>query len=197
MNFSELKSEVHLLTNRPDLFAETESAIKAATLKAHKVDFFSKDLYSTGVAFEDPGFRQSLDYVLLIPNFRAFKSFRLAENETDDTGDFIDIITIDEILDAYGRNRTNIGYVAGRVLELRAAVEFQFGLLTAYVSPIVTPEEDYSSWVAEQFPFTIIYEAARVIFTSIGQADKARLYRDMRIEEYKELGTSALTDVGS
>ena len=49
MTFDELVAEVYLLTARGDLTAETQSAVKAATLKAHKSDFFSKDIFETGV----------------------------------------------------------------------------------------------------------------------------------------------------
>ena len=45
MTLAELIAEVYLLTNRPDRVAMTTSAVKAATLKAHKSDFFSKDIH--------------------------------------------------------------------------------------------------------------------------------------------------------
>ncbi len=193
--FDELLEEVFLITNRRDFVAETKSALKAATLKAHKTDFYSKDIHETGVEFGSSDFRQSLDYPALITNFRAFKYFRRVEDENDDTGIFIDIITVDEVLDAYGINKTDIAYVAGRTLEIRSLVEFKFALLGAYVLPIVR-EEDYISWVAEQFPFAIIYEAARVILTMIGKAEEARFYLSLTREAYQELRLAALNDVG-
>jgi hypothetical protein len=49
--FSELCSEVHTLTNRPDLVNETKLAVKAATLKLHQKDFFYKDISEQGVSF--------------------------------------------------------------------------------------------------------------------------------------------------
>jgi len=195
MTFDELLEEVYLITNRRDLVNETKSAVKAATLKAHKSDFYSKDIFETGIEFDSADFRQSLDYISLFSNFRALKYLRRVEDENDDVGAFFAIITVDEILDSYGTNRTDIAYVAGRVLEIRASVEFSKALLGAYVLPIVR-EGAYLSWVAEQFPFAIIHEAARRVFRSIGKLDESNAQLQFVAEEYAELKLSALSDVG-
>jgi len=197
MTFDELVEEVFLITNRPDRVGETKSAVKAATLKAHKSDFYSKDIHEQGVIFDSADFRQSLDYISLVPNFRSFKYFRRVEDENDDVGKFLKILSVDEILDSYGINKNDIAYVAGRVLEIRSSVEFDTALLGAYVLPIVTPEIDYTSWVAEQYPFFIIREAARTLFKSIGQLEESNGQRELVGEEFIELRAGALSDVGS
>jgi hypothetical protein len=195
MTFDELIEEVYLLTNRPDLVGETKSAVKAATLKAHKTDFYSKDIFESGIEFDTTDFRQSLDYVSLFSNFRAFKYFRRVDSATDDVGAFIEIITPEEVLDSYGCNRTDIAYVAGRVLEIRASVSFSKALLGAYVYPVVR-EGAYLSWVAEQAPYAIVYEAARVVFKSLGQIEESNAQAQLVAEEYSLLKLSAVTDVG-
>lgn len=196
MTFDELKEEVFLLTNRRSFIAETESAIRAATLKAHKSDFYSKDLHEQGVEFPTVEFRQSLDYISLIPNFRSLKYLRRVETPTDDVGAFFEIVAADNVLDSYNCNRTQIAYVAGRVLEIRADVEFQFALLGAYVSPVVRVGA-YDSWVAEQFPFAIIYEVCRIIFRMVGQIEESNAFGQLAAEQIAELRMSALSDVGS
>lgn len=196
MTYAELVLEVYALTNRPDLVAETASAIKAATLKAHQSDFYSKDIYETGVEFPTSDFRQSLDYISFISNFRALKYIRRVENETDDIGKFFEILTAEETLDSYGVNKTDIAYVAGRVLEIRSSVSFSKMLLGAYVLPIIR-EGAYLSWVAEQHPYAIIKEAARVIFKTIGYDEQSATYERLVAEEYALLNMSALADVGS
>jgi hypothetical protein len=195
MTFDELLEEVYLITNRRDLVAETKSAVKAATLKAHKTDFYSKDIFESGVEFPTADFRQSLDYITLFSNFRAFKYFRRVEDETDDVGAFIEIIAPESVLDDYGCNRSDIAYVAGRVLEIRSSVEFSKALLGAYVLPVVR-EGAYVSWVAEQFPFVIIYESARVLFKAIGFDEQSATFTQMFAEEVSLLKLSALSDVG-
>jgi len=195
MTFDELLEEVYLITNRRDLVAETKSAIKAATLKAHKSDFYSKDIFETGIEFDSADYRQSLDYISLFSNFRAIKYLRRVEDENDDVGAFFEIITPEETLDSYGSNRTDIAYVAGRVLEIRSAVEFSKALLGAYVLPIVR-EGAYNSWVAEQFPYAIIYETARVLFKAIAYDEQSATFNQLMAEEYSLLRASALTDIG-
>jgi len=195
MTLNELIAEVYTLTNRPDLTAETLSAIKAATLKAHRSDFYSKDIYETGISFGSLEYRQGLDYITLISNFRAFKYLRKADSAIDDTGVFFTVITPEEVIDSYGKNRTDIAYVAGRTLEMRSSTLFQYGLLGCYVLPIVTTN-GYSSWVAEQNPFAIIYEACRVIFKSIGYDQQSSTFTGLLSEEYELLKMSAVADVG-
>tara|TARA_R110000744_G_scaffold325160_1_gene430967 strand:- start:17 stop:607 length:591 start_codon:yes stop_codon:yes gene_type:complete len=195
MTLAELIEEVYLLTNRRDLVAETTAAVKAATLKAHKTDYYSKDIFETGVVFTTPDYRQSLDYITLLSNFRAFKYLRKTTSATDDTGAFLDIITPEETIDSYGKNRTDIAYVAGRVIEIRSSTILQYALLGCYAYPIVTTAS-FSSWIAEQSPFFIIYEACRVIFKSIGYDEQSATFTGLVAEELNLLKISAISDVG-
>lgn len=195
MTFDELVQEVYNLTNRPDLVNETASAVRAATLKAHKLDFFSKDIYETGIEWPTADYRQSIDYPLLVSNFRAFKYVRRVTDEFDDAGTFFDIITPEELLDSYGVGKVDIAYVAGRVLELRSSVIFSKALLGCYVLPIVR-EGAYSSWVAEQHPFAIVYEAARVLFKQISYDEQSAAFERLVAEEFSLLRSSAIPDVG-
>lgn len=206
MTFDELVAEAFLLTNRPDLIVETQSAIRAATLKAHQSDFFSKDIFETGVEFDNKSFRQSFDIITFVSNFRALKYLRRVDPSQDTTdgidasnatGTFFDIITVEETIDSYGINRTDIAYVAGRTIEIRAAVAFDKMLLGGYAYPIVTPADKYTSWIAEQNPFAIIYEACRVIFKTIGYDEQSAAYNALVAEEYILLKLTGLTDVGS
>ncbi len=206
MNLAELLAEVYLITNRSDLSALSTSTVKAATLKAHGIDFFAKDIFETGYKFDSANTSQSLDYINLIANWRSLSYIKRVENATDDKGKFFEIITPAEILDSYGTNRTNIAYVAGRVLEIRSSVAFQFGLLGAYVYPIVTTT-GFNSWVAEQRPYAIIYEAASVVFRAIGKIEESNAFRKLLKRdpdrphdppgEYDMLLMTSITDVGS
>lgn len=195
MTFDELVAEVYLITNRPDRTAETISAVKAATLKAHKYDFYSKDIYETGVEFTEAAYKQSLDYISLLSNFRAFKYVKRVTDEYDEVGVPIEIVTPEEVLDSYGCLRSDIAYVAGRVLEIRASVPFSKLLLGCYVHPVIRTGA-YTSWIAEQHPFLIIHEAARRIFISLGQLEEANGQRQLMLEELQELDTSAIHDKG-
>ena len=195
MTFDELVTEVYNITNRPDLVSETESAVKAATLKAHQSDFYSKDIHETGVIFDTADYKQSLDIISFVTNFRALKYLRRVEDENDEVGAFFCILTPEETLDSYGYNKTDIAYVAGRMIEIKASVEFSNMLLGCYVHPVVRTGA-YASWVAEQHPYAIIREAARVLFKTIGYDEQSAAYERLVAEEYALLRMSALSDVG-
>jgi len=187
---------VYNITNRPDKVALTLDMIKAATLKMHSSDFYAKDIYETGYSFPSADFYQSLDYINLIPNWRAIKYLKRVEDATDVIGKHFSVISVDEILDSYGNNREDICYVAGRVIEIKSSVEFSLGLLGAYVFPIVTPTAAYSSWVAEQFPYAIIHEAARVILKTVGKTEESKSQGELMAEQLSLLKASSIGDVG-
>lgn len=195
MNFAELLTEVYALTNRPDLVAESKAAIKSATIKAHQSDHYAKDLYETGIQFDESLLRQSLDYPSIITNFRNLNYVRRVTDEFDADGTDFAIVTPAELVNAYGTNRADVAYIAGRVIEFRSSVAFSKILLGCYVTPIVT-EEQYSSWVAELQPYAIIYEACRVLFTTIGYQEQSASYSRLVAEEYAMLRMLGIADVG-
>lgn len=197
MTFNDLVDEVYTLTNRPDLINETKAAVKAATLKAHQTDFYSKDLHEQIVILDDAynaAYLWSLDYISVISNLRAFKYVRKLDS-TDTPGDFITILTPEELFDAYGCSRQDVAYVAGRQLEIKSSTEIYQVILAAYVNPIVT-EDNFSSWVADLYPYVIVYEAARIVFKTIGYDEQSAQYNNLVAEQFVLLKTSALTDVG-
>lgn len=193
--FNEVVEDVYVLTKRRDLVAETEHAVRSATLKMHHTDFYSKDLLEKGLEFETAQYRQQLDYISVVPNLRAFKYLRRAENSCDDAGPFFELVTPDELLDSYGFNRNNIYYIAGRIAEIRSCTSFRFALMGCYVHPIVKKGE-YCSWIAEQYPYCIIHEATRVIFKTIGKDEEAATYERLVAEAMALLKLSNVQDRG-
>lgn len=193
MTFAELLQEAYYLTNRPDLANETKSAIKAATLKLHQTDFYSKDIAEIIVNLGTPAaFIYSFDYLTAISNFRAIKYIRKIDS-TGAPSNFFDVVTPEEVIDSYNVERTDICYVAGRVLELRSSTTFSKMILGAYVFPIVT-EVGYASWIADLYPYAIVYEACRILFKTIGYDEQAAAYERLVAEQISLLKLSALPD---
>ena len=182
--FAELVSDVYTLTNRPDLVAETKLAVKAATLKAHQSDFYPKDLFETGITWSDPAYIQSIDYRALIPRWRAFKYLRKYSNGMP--GDFIKMLTPEQVLDSYGYQKADICYIAGEMLEIRSSTEDAYMIIACYVNPI-TDENNFSSWIALDHPYAISYEAARSIFKQIGFDEQASSIKQEVMEQYQIL----------
>lgn len=183
---NELIADVYTVTNRPDLVADTLLAVKKATLKAHHSDFYPKDLFETGIQWATPDFLQSLDYRTLVPRWRHLKFLR----KYDDTGstprDFFTILTPDQTLDSYNVSRENVCYLAGEFIEIRSDTEDAYMLLGCFLHPDIT-EATFSSWIALDHPYAIIYEAAATIFKTIGFDEQATAMRAEVGEQYMAL----------
>lgn len=186
-SFNELLADTYIITNRPDLVNATKLAIKAATLKAHQSDFYPKDLYETGITWPTPEYLQSIDYRALIPRWRAFKYLRKYTNGTTGApGSFIQLLTPEQTLDSYSINREDICYLAGEMLEIRSSTLDQYMIIGCYVNPVLD-ENTYSSWIALDHPYAIVYEAARSIFKQIGWDEQAQQIRQEVAEQYQIL----------
>lgn len=196
MTFLELLTEVYNITGREDLVDLTKTAVKAATLKAHQTDFYSKDIYENSYILAGGlEYTKSLDYISIIPNYRALKYLRVYDATTGEPAQFFTVITPEEVLDGWGRTKTDVAYVAGRVLEIKSSIEFETVLLGAYVNPIVI-EANYSSWVADLYPYAIIHEAARYVLGTIALQAESNFQKSLVAEQYAELKINAVSDVG-
>lgn len=189
-----LVADVYTLTNRPDLVGETVLAVKNATLKAHKQDYFYKDIAETGIKFDYSQAQQTLDYKSLIPRWRSLKYLRKYNNNIP--GAFLELLTPDSLLDSYSQHRENVCYVAGIEIKIRCTEQQQYFLLGCYVFPDITTE-NFNSWIADESPSTIVYEAAAVVFKTIGYDEQASQYRELVKEEYALLKQSNIEANGS
>lgn len=195
MNLSELRQEVYTITNRPDLVAQTLTAIRAATLKIHQRDYFYKDLFETGISFTTSDYTQQIEYRTLIPKWRSLKYIRKTDSTGTEQGAFFDVIVPENVLDDYKLNRSNICYVAGEVVQLRSKVEIQYAILGCYVNPDIT-EATYNSWVAIDHPYAIIFEAASLVFKMVGDTEQFAAYSDLAGMQLQEVVISNVQSFG-
>jgi len=193
--FAELVADVKIITNRPDLDAETKHAVKVATLKAHHSDFYPKDVFETGIQWNPIGYTQSLDYRTLVPRWRAFKYLRKYDATGSTPGDWFTFLLPEQTVDEFNRNRDNVCYVAGEQLEIRSDTEDTYMILGCYVNPDLT-ENNFTSWVALDHPYAIEYEAAAKIFKQIGWDEQAAAMRQEVVEQFTLLRNSNLFGQG-
>lgn len=198
MTFDELVAEVYLKTNRPDLVDQTKSAVKAATLAAHNLDFFYKDIVAVQYVFNQLSYLPQIDTQQEpIRRWRALAYCRkndpslypyqvnplLAPPYVTQNGAQVwnqamaelTIITPDWILDDWGYVKSDVCYQAGDTINIRSSSPVRMVLLGFYQFPNIDPD-DYTSWIARDFPFVIIYEAASNILQTIGMTDAARKF---------------------
>lgn len=182
MTLAELINEVYVITGRSDRVNETLSAIKSATLKAHQSDFYYKDIFETGVAFNSAEYIQSLDYRTLLPLWRANKYMRKYDNVSATPGDFLTLIQPELVLDRYSVEKTNIYYFAGAFMQLKSETQEQYYLMGCYVHPDITVS-GYNSWIAADHPYAIIFDAAATVFKAIGKDDESAAYKTLIPEQ--------------
>lgn len=195
MTLTELRNEVYILTNRPDLVSETLSAVRAATLKLHQLDYFYKDLNETGVAFTAADYQQHLEYRTILPRYRALKYLRKTDVAGSDTLGFFDVIAPENVLDSYNLNKNDIAYVAGHVIQFRSSTKFQYIILGCYLHPDIT-EATYTSWVAMDHPYAIVFEAAATVFKMIGDTEKFAAHTGLSVMEQNNLRISNIQSTG-
>jgi hypothetical protein len=173
-----------------------ESAVKAATLKAHHTDFYYKDLYEQSIQFVNPAYIQNFLPTDIYPLFRKAKYLRVwhGEDLTGYPGNFLQFIQIENSLDAYKNIKTDVFYQAGQLLQCRGTYPLDKLLFGAYCHPQITPAAAYCSWIAKEMPWAIIYEAARVIFKSIGRDQEAAEMDRLTAEQYSLLRMSYIDD---
>ena len=193
-----LISDVYSLTNRDDLVAETALAVRAATLKMHQSDFYPRDIYETGIDFGASDYTQQLDYKGLIPTWRSLKYLRKYDYTTSpgSAGIGFRVITPDQIFDSYHIEVKDVMYLAGSYFNIKSSTSFQYALLGCYVLPVVT-DAAYSSWIADDHPYAIECEAARVIFKMIGYDEQSAAYERLVAEQVAELKMSQILANGS
>jgi hypothetical protein len=196
MTFDEMVTEVISITKRPDLQTKIEGNVRAATLKAHHSDFYYRDLFEVPVQFTDLFPLQSFLPTEVAPLFRKVKYIRLWVGDTSgDVGQFLTPVQIENSVDGYGYIKTNVYYMAGQLLQLRGACALDKVLFGCYQHPVIAPSTAYSSWIAVDMPYAIIYEAARVTFKSISFTEQANEYGALVNEQYAELKLSYVDDV--
>ena len=195
MNFSELCAEVYTITGRPDRVAETESAVKSATLKAHQSDYYYKDIFETGVTFSSSGFVQNLDYRLLIPRWRAVKYLRKYDAVGQTPGRPLSLVVPENVFDNYSIQKQDIFYVAGAFLQINSSTEEANYLLGCYIHPDIN-KATYTSWVALDHPYAIIFDAAATVFKAIGKDEEAAAYRSLVAEQFMLLKESNIVANG-
>ena len=195
MTLAELIAEVYTITGRPDRVAETLSAVKSATLKLHQSDYYYKDMFESGVAFDSASFVQNLDYRALLPRWRAIKYLRKYDAASGTPGKELELIVPENVFDAYTVQKQDIYYVAGAYIQINSSTEDQYYILGCYLNPDIT-QTGYNSWIALDHPYAIIFDAAGSVFKAIGKDDEAAMYKNLGIEQLVNLKASNIVANG-
>lgn len=187
--FDDMVANVYVLTNRPDLVAETKSQIKKAAIKLHGKDFFNPDLKEVILTLTpNSNMRYTIDLTdsVNIPRFR--KGHYLREYVNPPTGQEVQYKKYDaaDIMDDYNVERTNYFYQAGIVLQLYATkvlTQVKFG----YYQFPDTSETTFSSWIANLSTAYIEEEAAMNLFKIIGKDEEYQKFQALTADNLQAI----------
>jgi hypothetical protein len=195
MNLTELQTEVYTQTNLPHLVNETLAAVRSATLKLHQLDYFYRDIKEAGISFSAPDLVQNFEYKELFPRWRALKYFRRALPDGTITEPLYEVISPENFMDAYNIVRTNVCYVAGNFIQIRSTVDLTYAIIGFYEHPDITVG-GYNSWIAKDYPYAIVHEAAAQVFAAVGDTAQATSQKSLALEAYRAVQVSNIQAMG-
>lgn len=205
MNFTEIFSEVSSLTNHPEMVAEITSAVKAATLRMHHTDYYARDMAEAKVILPSSDYYQQFNVKGSFARYRALKYVRkwdatgqdpLTQQNTGVAGKFFTFLDPDQVLDGYSKTKDNVMYIAGDNLNIRSNTLIQTLLAGWYQNPLVFDTTKYTSWIADDVPFAIIYDACSIIFQTLAMQDQSRKYDNLVSEQLAMVRMTGLTGRG-
>ncbi len=175
-DLNSLVQKVFTITNRPDLQAETELAVKSAILQAHRLDYFPKDLREETLKFTTAEYLQAIEYKTLFPRFKSLKYIRKYDNSTtppsnnlwyeNGMGSFLKMLTPEQVLDRYSFQLADVCYLAGSLLQIKSSTKLGYVVLGFYQYPDVTPA-GFNSWIADECEEGIYFLAAAIVFGTV------------------------------
>lgn len=170
--FQDMRDEVIGLTKRPELVSVTDLAIRVATLRAHQVDFFPRDIGTLPLAYTVPtGNVQFVDIptiytsapLLRTPDFlQGLDSTTLLPSENLEY-----VLSYKDFWDEYNELRGSVFTQMGDTLKVRFASATGVATLYYYKNPDVA-ELTYSSWIADMYKQDLAQWAAAIVWNRTG-----------------------------
>lgn len=196
--FQDMRDLVNAQTKRPELVTLTDSAIRLATLRAHQVDFFSRDQASSVLTYTPP---TTNEIFVDIPDIYTVVG-RLR------TPDFVHIEDLTTLLpteqleyavdyknfwNAENELKQSVFTLLGTSLRIRAYASTGRCRFYYYLNPVVS-SVGYSSWIADEYPEELALWAAAIIWMRSGFQEIANsTQRDIIVPFKDMLVTSHLT----
>jgi hypothetical protein len=170
--FRQIVNKVITITNRPDLLAEIELAVRQAVLSYHHLDTFWRDQL-TGIISVSTGAsaKHNID-ISRFEGLRAIASVRPYYSHNDSCGKPL------EKLSRLGARQTDYWFLQGNQLVIKSSTpshQFQFSY---WKNPTIAPEAAFSSWVADLYPDAVEDSACAKVFEMMRDSNEADRYRN-------------------
>jgi hypothetical protein len=187
--YAEIEELVVAQTRRPDVASTTVAAIRSATLRAHHVDFFPRDLVEHPLFYTPSSTAQFYAFSnvsTLLPQLRSIKLVHCLDSVTSAPVEELDWHEADDLYDNDGNRRQSVYTLIGDTLKIWP--QYATGAIAAfyYRNPVVAMAT-YSSWIADAYPDELAMWAAGIVFARLGYADMAQDFRTNHVVPFKEL----------
>jgi hypothetical protein len=186
MTYDEILSEVYLYTKRPDLVARTRSAVRTATLFAHRTDNYWRDL-ADGILIPVSAAEGNISLQDYLPRFRSLNSIYPVDG--DRRGPDLERRDADDLLDEYRSKRTHWFYGHANGIRYHTALLLPNMRVSYWRDPAVDPDT-FDSWIARIYPDVIIHWAASLVMRSVGHREEADAELQMAQSLLQELVTN-------
>jgi len=187
--FSEMEALVIAQTKRPDLTAVTQAAIRTATLRAHHVDFFPRDMAEGALTYAPSStatFYQFTNLSSTLSRLRSLKFIQGLDNVTSVPVETYEYRDMDDLYDSDGNRRPSVYTLIGDTLRIFPLLATGSATAFYYKNPAVGALE-YSSWIADTYPDELAQWAAAVVFARTGFTEMAAQYQQLYINPFREM----------
>lgn len=168
--FEQLFTDVVTRTKRPTMVAETEQAIRFATLQLHHSAFFTNDLASIRLVATS-GARLDFDV-----DFATNAAVRDIYSVTPDdpTGKCVCALKLASV-DCKIQDANWYKYT-GKKLQIRTASPVSAFVVQYFSNPLIE-RHNYNSWIASKYPYMVVDLAYARVCADLGLAEEAqRIY---------------------
>lgn len=184
--FTDIVTQVMILSNRPELVAEHQSAVLSATFELHAADNWWPDRTETIIpAAQVPTANSSIileDYLPRLRVIEAIRPFDSANGNTvgrDAKMPTLEPITPSSLFDEFMSQKQEYFYLAGLNLIVRTRNYGNPLYVSYFAHASASSVGSYYSWIATKYPWAIINKAFAKISTATGNEETAqRLMRN-------------------
>lgn len=174
-------------TRRPEVPEITDAAIRSATLRAHHVDFFPRDLaqHTLSYAIANSPFYDFTGVSAQLARLRSIKTVTSVDAQGQPVEQF-EFREASDLFDADGYRRPHVYTLLGDTL--RVFPVMQTGALGVhfYQNPVLTGFQ-YSSWIATTYPDELAMWAASIVFARTGFLEMANTFQNQHVIPFREM----------
>lgn len=177
MTYAELLAEITLLSRRADMADKIAIALRMTTLRAHRADYFWRDLVEANVTFTAAQ-TVTVDVSTSFTRFRQMNYVQYYDPLYDTMGSMLEEVDPSDILDDYNYFKADRWYLAGVNLQANFSMQAN-GLRVGYwQNPNVTAA-GYNSWIATDLPDLLVQGSLAYLYNMTGKQEEAKALNRM------------------